>query len=551
MKKVDKKKILKIEDNNLNLGQLFSKILLKNDINLFFGVPSDLNMPILDAMLKEPVKFIGCRNELNASYMAEGFSRTKPFSICTVGSTVGSLSAANGFANSICEKNPILMITGGNNSNDELQGKLSHHTLFKGINDQSKSYQVFNTLCGQENTSKINSLNTTGIFNTINNISNSLINFNSAYIEIPVNLQKIDGNFDYSDLISTNFKSAINSFNEYKLYNIVNEIIKNDYDNNINKLKKLNPVILIGSAFNHYSKFINLADDSFYNLIDSIGANLFYTMDAKGILDESRKNVIGYYWGEITENYKLKYFEDSKALIYIGVELSDYSSCGYTCLFTPNIAIKCKNISIDNLRKNKIKLNKINSNNISKNISSSITEILDSNTDIFVETGSSWFYGAELKLPKGCRFNISMKYGSIGWCFPSSIGNSFANPTRKTVCLCGDGAFQCVIQEISTAQTYNLNLTLILINNNVYQIENVLDNEEYNNLPIYNYELIAKAMNCKNVITCDIKNFNKTLKKYNSQIGFNIIILQISDKVINYLMNDWAKIVSEYTTHYP
>ena len=110
----------------LNLGFLFSKILLQNGIDIFFGVPSDLNMPILDAMLEEKVTFIGCRNELNASYMAEGFARTKPFAYVVVGSMVGSLSAANGFANSICEKNPVLMISGGNNTNDILDGKLSN-----------------------------------------------------------------------------------------------------------------------------------------------------------------------------------------------------------------------------------------------------------------------------------------------------------------------------------------------------------------------------------------------------------------------------------------
>jgi len=541
-------KNIKKNNNKLNIGQLFSKILLKNNINLFFGVPSDLNMPLLDAMLKEPVKFIGCRNELNASYMAEGFSRTKRFSICTVGSMVGSLSAANGFANSICEKNPVLMITGGNNSNDELQGKLSHHTLFKSIQDQSKSYQVFNTLCGPENTSKIIDLNTTAIFNTINNISNSLVNFNSTYVEVPANLQKINGNFDYSDFISNNFENTICNYNQFKFSSIVNELIKKNYNNDINEIKKLNPVFLFGSAYNHYSKFIDLADDNFYNLMESINAVLFYTMDAKGILDENRKNVIGYYWGGITENYKLEYFKKSKALIYIGVELSDYTSTGYTCLFNPHITINCKNISIENIRENKMKLNSINLNKISTTISSAITNILDSNTDIFVETGSSWFYGAKLKLPKGCRFNISMKYGSIGWCFPSSIGNSFANPSRKTICLTGDGAFQCVIQELATAQTYNLNLTLILINNNVYQIENVLDSETYNNLPMFDYEAILKGMNCKSVATCDIKNFSKTLKKYNSLSGFNAIIIKISDKVINTLMKDWAKLVSVYTT---
>jgi len=533
-------------NKSINLGNLFSKILINNNIDVFFGVPSDLNMPILDAMLKEPVKFIGCRNELNASYMCDGYSRTKPFSILVVGSMVGSLSASNGFANSICEKNPVLMISGGNNSNDELDSKLSHHTLFQSNQDQLKSYEIFSVLCGQDNTFQIISLNRTHIINTINNISRSLIDFNSAYLQIPANFQKINGIYDCSHILS--FKNINNNFEQYKFYNIINEIIEKHFNNDYNTLSKLKPVFLFGSAYNHYSKFINLTDDNFYELMNKIAAVMFYTIDAKGILDENNKNVLGYYWGGITDQNKLNYFEKSKALIYIGVELNDYNTSGYTCLFNPQYAINCKNNSNTNFsndKKNKIKLSKT-----SKIISSCISKNLNSHTDIFVETGSSWFYGSELKLPPGCRFNISIRYASIGWCFPASIGNSFANPSRKTICLTGDGAFQMVLQELATAQKYNINLTLILINNNVYQIENVLDKEEYNNLPIFDYQEVAKGMGCKNVATCTIDNFNEILNKYNSMIGFNMIILEISDNIIDTVMEDWAKLVSKYTTHY-
>ena len=533
----------------INLGGLFSKILLQNGIDVFFGVPSDLNMPILDSMLEEKVKFIGCRNELNASYMAEGFARTKPFAYVVVGSMVGSLSAANGFANSICEKTPVLMISGGNNTNDILDGKLSHHTLYTGINDQIKSFEVFTTLAGEDNAFMINSLNSFGIKNTVTNISNSLTTFNSAYVQIPVNLQKVQGDFDYSNIISNQFNNTINNFEEFKFYNIVNEWIKNNYDNDKTIVSKLKPVFLFGSAYNHYSKFITLADENFYNLMDTINASMFYTIDAKGTLDESNKNVIGYYWGGITEDYKLQYFEDSTVIVYIGVDFSDYTTSGYTSIFKPNFAINCKNIFINNNRN--VRLNKINPSNTSKIISSSVQDELTSNTDVFVDTGSSWFYGACMKLPKECRYNISIKYGSIGWCFPASIGNAFANPSRKTICLTGDGAFQCVLQELTTAQTYNVNLTLILINNNVYQIENVLDNRKYNDLPDIDYGAMAKAMNCKSVTTCDINNFKTTLKKYNALHGFNIIVLKISDLAIDDLMKKWAQLVSQYTTHYP
>lgn len=550
---INKKNITKKNSQNnlktkpLNLGEVFSKILLDNGIDVFFGVPSDLNMPILDGMISEPIKFINSRNELNASYISEGYARTKPFSFCVVGAMVGSLSGVNGFANSISEKNPVLMLTGGNNSNDILDGKLSHHTYFKSIEDQDMSYHIYKAICGEENSFIINSLNSQGVYNIINNISNSLSDFKSCYVQIPANLQKVNGRFDYSHLISKNLKNKVSTLDQYKFYNIVNNFLSKNFDNDIEKVKSLNPVFLFGSAYLHYSKYISLTDDDFYKLMDSINAKMFYTVDGKGIIDEQNKNLVGFYWGGVTEESKLKMFESSKLLVYIGVEFSDYTSSGYTCLYEPHYAINCKNISSKNNQPGK--LNNFKLSNISKTFISSVQDILDANCDIFAETGSSWFYGVHLKLPTGCRYNISIKYGSIGWCFPASIGNALANPTRKTICLTGDGALQCVIQEISTAAIHNVNLTLVLINNNVYQIENVLDIEEYNDLPEYDYESIAKGMKCKSVTTCNIDNFGSVLKKYNSMQGFNMIVLKISDKEVDKLMENWAKLVAKYTVH--
>jgi len=535
-------------NNNINLGQLFAKSLLNNGINHFFGVPSDLNMALLNAMLEEKdIIFIGNRNELNASYMAEGYARTKPFSCMCIGSMVGSLSASNGFANAFTEKNPILMIAGSNNSNDILDGKLSHHTLYEGREDQYKSYEVYSTLVGQQNTSLINTISSPGILNVINNISYSLTNFNSAYVHIPVNNQQLLGNIDYSNIISNDFQNISFTLEHYKFYNIVSNWLQTNFNNDINEVRKLNPVFLFGSAYNQYSKYITLADDNFYELMDSMGAVMFFTIDAKGILEENRSNVLGYYWGGATEQFKLDIFQNSNLLVYIGVELSDYTSSGYTCLFSPHYSINCRNISILNIQSGK--MNDLKLDDTSIIVSSSISEVLNDNTDLFVETGSSWFYGARTKMPKGCRFNISIKYGSIGWCFPASIGNAFANPTRKTICLTGDGAFQCVLQETMTAVTYDVNLTLILIDNQEYQIENVIDNESYNHLPPIDYELMAKSMYCKSVITCDINNFNSVLKKYNSLLGFNMIILKNPKTEIDNLMSNWGKLVSAYNSH--
>jgi pyruvate decarboxylase len=535
-----------------NLGYYISKILLENNINMFFGVPSDLNMPLIDS-LSQYVTFIPCRNELNASYISEGFARTNRFCLLVVGGLVGSLSAMNGMGNSISEKNPIFMIIGGNNFNDEFQGKLSHHTLFKDNNDQIKPYLCFRTLCGEDNTFQIvnkESLNTQEMISLFDKVSNSLVNFTATTLQIPVNIQKIKTHMDdFTQLVSTKFNTKISTYEEVTFFYVVNNWLNKLFNSDYQKIKKLKPVFLIGSASIQYLKYIELADERFYKLIDEIGAVLFYTIDAKGILDETNPNVIGYYWGGITADYKLNYFRNTDALFYLDVEFSDYTTAGYTSLFKPNYELNCKNTSVKNMTNKKLS-NKIHLDKTSRTIVNALENNIHENIDIFVETGSSWFYGCELKLPKGCRYNISIRYGSIGWCFPSSIGNAFANPNRKTLCLTGDGALQMVIQEISTAVKHNVNLTVVLINNDMYQIENVLDDEPYNTLPVFDYEKIARSMGCKDVVSCDVSSFNRELEKHINMKGFNMIVLTVSKHEIDDIMKNWAILQAQYNTGY-
>lgn len=43
-----------------------------------FGCPGDFVYPVCDAIIDDPdIRWIGCANELNASYAADGYERTK------------------------------------------------------------------------------------------------------------------------------------------------------------------------------------------------------------------------------------------------------------------------------------------------------------------------------------------------------------------------------------------------------------------------------------------------------------------------------------------
>src|SRR5580698_4722158 len=66
----------------------------------FFTVPGDFNLVLLDQFLKQPgLRMIGCCNELNAGYAADGYARaTGGLSVVVVTYMVGGLSVINAAA---------------------------------------------------------------------------------------------------------------------------------------------------------------------------------------------------------------------------------------------------------------------------------------------------------------------------------------------------------------------------------------------------------------------------------------------------------------------
>ena len=64
-----------------------------------FGVPGDYNLQFLDHVIDSPdICWVGCANELNASYAADGYARCKGFAALLTTFGVGELSAMNGIA---------------------------------------------------------------------------------------------------------------------------------------------------------------------------------------------------------------------------------------------------------------------------------------------------------------------------------------------------------------------------------------------------------------------------------------------------------------------
>ncbi|KAK8946939.1 Pyruvate decarboxylase 4 [Platanthera zijinensis] len=127
------------------LGGHLARRLVQIGVRDVFSVPGDFNLTLLDHLIEEPgLNNIGCCNELNAGYAADGYARANGVGACVVTFTVGGLSVINAIAGAYSENLPVICIIGGPNSNDYGSNRILHHTI--GLPDFSQELQCFRAI---------------------------------------------------------------------------------------------------------------------------------------------------------------------------------------------------------------------------------------------------------------------------------------------------------------------------------------------------------------------------------------------------------------------
>ena len=99
-------------------------------IDKIFGVPGDYAFSINDASEKvSGLEWVGCANELNAAYAADGYARIRGAAILTTTYGVGELSAINGVMGSKAYRLPVFHLVGMPSERIQKQWLLTHHNL--------------------------------------------------------------------------------------------------------------------------------------------------------------------------------------------------------------------------------------------------------------------------------------------------------------------------------------------------------------------------------------------------------------------------------------
>src|SRR6202042_2669316 len=99
-----------------------------------FGVPGDYAFPVCDAVDRNPnIRWVGCSNELNASYAADGYARVRGAAMLSTTFAVGELSALNGMMGAKAERSLVFHVVGMPSYQNQRLNKIAHHTLGDGV----------------------------------------------------------------------------------------------------------------------------------------------------------------------------------------------------------------------------------------------------------------------------------------------------------------------------------------------------------------------------------------------------------------------------------
>lgn len=457
----------------------------KLGIEDFFGLPGDYNFNILYAIGdNQNTNWIGCTNELNAGYAADGYARVKGYGAVVTTYGVGELSAINAIAGSFAENIPVINITGVPATKFIKNNRLIHH------NFQNPDYYAFERAFSNvvETTAYLNEENAK---EEIDRILSVFINKKKpVYVAIPMDICLME--------IENNPQIKIDQSDEKNL----NEAVENA----LKLIENAKFPIILGDVLIKRFK----ARKEFDKLMAKSQFPVSNLLMGKGIIEAENKMYLGTFLSEYENINAYNGLHESDCVISIGVINSDLNTYRAGLPFKPadfieiqgNYTIienkKYENILMkdmlealsENIKPREIELPEKkpsfdpsptpdNSKLSAKYIYPRLQEFLKPNDIIFVETGIIPHGFAPTRLQRNTDVNTQTLWGSIGWATASSLGGQTAARDRRTILLTGEGSHQLSATEISTMMRNKLKPIIIVFNNSGYTIERVLSNDPW------------------------------------------------------------------------
>lgn len=476
-------------------------------ISNIFGVPGDYSFSISDAVCTSTrQRWIGCSNELNAAYAADGYARIKGMAAVCTTYGVGELSALNGIAGSYAEHLPVFHLVGSPNLKVQSSRALMHHTLGDG------EYSLFRRMaepvvCAHAVITAQNVL-----YETERLIAEALYHRRPVYMAIPADQANLPvtaemAPFPEASSQSTSLSRAADAILE-ALANVTTACVL--------------PGILVSRVG---------ATDALKAFVDQSGLPFATMFMAKSVLDEQHPAYVGMYDGNLMNPQVQDFVEKVELVIDIGSPFTDFNSGAFTSRVDPSRMIyighhrvkvgteEFPNVELGDVleqlaeRVEKRQWPSISNESMkpSQNLpqDSPITaellyprwaDFLRDGDLVVAETGTVSMGLGFSRLPQDATFYNQTLWGSIGWATPAALGVCLAASDQRVVLFTGEGSHQLTVQELGQFGRLGLRPIIFVLNNNGYLIERLLCKDPdiaYNDVAPWNYTELPHAMGCE------------------------------------------------------
>lgn len=475
-------------------------------INHLFGVPGDYNLLFLDHVIRHPhITWVGCANELNAAYAADGYARCKPAAALLTTFGVGELSAINGIAGSYAEYLPIIHVVGAPSLRAQRGHELLHHTLGDGdfghFARMAKEVTVAQASLTPENAAQeIDRL-----------LAIAIEQRRPVYLLLPSDVASAPLTFGPEPLL---LPRPI-TFSPIVLQGFIAAAQE--------KLQTARRVSLLADFL--ADRF--MADDLLAAWLAEVNIPHATLLLGKGVLDESHPFFTGTYAGAASDIEVKQTIENADVVIHVGVRFTDTITSGFSQQLAPEKCIDIqpfeasvggRTFSPLPMREAVKALHRLtvpmapfwqNPAIVYPALPAAEGEILGQDAlwqevqnflqpdDIVIaDQGTACFGAAALRLPSRCRFIVQSLWGSIGYTLPAAYGAQIAAPHRRVILLIGDGSAQLTIQELGSILRDGLKPIILLLNNQGYTVERAIHGpeERYNDIAQWDWTQVPQAL---------------------------------------------------------
>lgn len=191
-----------------------------------------------------------------------------------------------------------------------------------------------------------------------------------------------------------------------------------------------------------------------------------------------------------------------------------------------------------------------------ENILKLVNTYYDDNTILVTDTGQHQIWAAQYwKFKNPDEFLTSGGLGTMGYGLGAAIGAAVGNPGKNVVLITGDGSFRMNSNEMLTVSSYNLPITIVLMNNEslgmVRQWQKLFNDKRYSetdNKARLDYLALSKAYDIKSIYVDSLESLDIALKTRKSQPGPFFIEVRIDKDEDVYPIVPPGKSIAEYIT---